>query len=68
MSMTYDAVVRLVGTYGQLYMLVLFAALVGISLWPRKGRSFDREARIPLHEEPSPDALPPCCRDKEQRP
>jgi len=67
MSMTYDAVVRLVGTYGQLYMLVLFLALVGLSLWPRKGRSFERAARIPLDDEPSPDALPSCRYDKESR-
>lgn len=61
MSMTYDAIVRLVGTYGQLYMLVLFVALVGISIWPRKGRSFERSARIPLD-----DASPSCCRGNEE--
>lgn len=65
--MTYDAVVRLVGTYGQLYMIVLFVALLGVSLWPRKGRSFERAARIPLDDD-APAALPPCCREKDSRP
>lgn len=65
MSMTYDAVVRFVGTYGQLYMIVLFVGLVGVSLWPRKGRSLEDAARIPLDESsPSDEALPPCCRGK----
>jgi cbb3-type cytochrome oxidase subunit 3 len=65
MSMTYDTVVRFVGTYGQLYMVLLFVALVGISLWPRKGRSFDEAARIPLDESRPPEPLPPCCGGKE---
>lgn len=50
--MTHDDIVQLVGTYGQLYMLGLFIALLLVALWPRKGRSFDQLARIPLADEP----------------
>ena len=63
--MTYNDVVQLVGTYGQLYMFGLFVVLVAVAIWPRKGRSFDQEARIPLSDDhPESDRLPPCCRDK----
>lgn len=53
--MTHDDIVQLVGTYGQLYILGLFIVLLLIALWPRKGRSFDQVARIPLTDEPPSD-------------
>ncbi|MGE5538785.1 MAG: cbb3-type cytochrome c oxidase subunit 3 [Gemmatimonas sp.] len=65
--MTHDTVARLVGTWGQLYMIVLFVAVLAFSLWPRKGRSMADAARIPLADEATQrddSALPPCCRSK----
>ena len=67
--MTHEQITQLVGTYGQLYMLGLFVVLVAVALWPRKGRSFDQHARIPLRDDqPDANELPPCCRGKGARP
>ncbi|MFN4281781.1 MAG: cbb3-type cytochrome c oxidase subunit 3 [Alphaproteobacteria bacterium] len=57
--MTHAEVVQLVGTYGQIYVIVIFLIAAAYALWPRNKAKFDRAARIPLDDDrpraPSPD-------------
>lgn len=60
--MTYASVVQLVGTYGQLYIIGIFAVAALYALWPRNRSKFEQAARIPLEDQ---EAAPP---PKDQRP
>lgn len=48
--MTHEAIVQFVGTYGQLYVIAIFAVAALYALWPRNRRKFDRAARIPMDD------------------
>jgi len=49
--MDYAVIAGFAKTWGLLYLVVLFAAVLAYALWPRNRRKFDRAARIPLEEE-----------------
>jgi cytochrome c oxidase cbb3-type subunit 4 len=38
-------------TWGLVYLVVLFVAVLAYALWPRNRRRFDDAARIPLKED-----------------
>ncbi len=48
--MTHEIVVQLVGTYGQLYIIAIFAVAALYALWPRNREKFERAARIPMDD------------------
>lgn len=50
--MTYHDLVQFAGTYGQLYVLALFIAVVAYALWPRNRDKFERAARQVLDDDP----------------
>ncbi|MGE0253077.1 MAG: cbb3-type cytochrome c oxidase subunit 3 [Alphaproteobacteria bacterium] len=52
--MTYEGVREFAGTWGLVYMVVLFVVVVGWALWPANRRRFQEAARIPLDDEPRP--------------
>jgi len=49
---TYYDLVQFAGTYGQLYVLALFVAVVAYALWPRNRDKFERAARQVLDDDP----------------
>ena len=48
---TYLALSEFAQTWGLVYFVVLFLAVLAYALWPSNGRSFDAAARIPLRED-----------------
>jgi cytochrome c oxidase cbb3-type subunit IV len=51
--MTYQIAAQFAQTWGLLYALAIFAAIVAYALWPANKATFDRAARMPLDEEKS---------------
>ena len=49
--MSYHDVAGFVRTWGMVYFVVLFAAVMVYALWPRNRDKFERAARIPLEED-----------------
>jgi cytochrome c oxidase cbb3-type subunit 4 len=49
--MDYDSLAAVARTYGLLYMLLLFGAVLAYALWPRNRKKFADAARIPLKED-----------------
>lgn len=58
--MTYPDLVHFAGTYGQLYVLALFVAVVTYAVWPRNRDKFERAARRVLEDDQSPDSHTEC--------
>ncbi|GAK33098.1 MULTISPECIES: cbb3-type cytochrome c oxidase subunit 3 [Iodidimonas] len=51
----YEALSNIAGTWGLLFLLVLFIAVLGYALWPRNKDKFDHASRLPLSDEPPED-------------
>ena len=49
--MDYETLATFARTYGLVYMLVLFGAVLAYALWPRNRKKFADAARIPLKED-----------------
>ena len=51
MDPTYKAVAEFAQTWGLVYFLVLFIAVLVYALWPSRQKKFDEAARVPLRED-----------------
>ena len=51
MDPTYKAVAEFAQTWGLVYFVVIFAAVLVYALWPSRKAQFDDAARIPLRED-----------------
>ncbi len=51
MSPTYQFFAELAQTWGLIYFLVLFVAVLIYALWPSRQKQFDEAARLPLRED-----------------
>ena len=51
MSPTYQFFAELAQTWGLIYFLVLFIAVLVYALWPSRRKQFDEAARLPLRED-----------------
>jgi len=51
MDPTYKAVAEFAQTWGLIYFMVIFVAVVIYALWPSRKKQFDDAARIPLRED-----------------
>jgi len=51
MDPTYKVVAEFVQTWGLIYFMVIFVAVVIYALWPSRKKQFDDAARIPLRED-----------------
>ena len=49
--MDYEAISAFARTYGLVYLLVMFVAVLAYALWPRNRKKFEHAARIPLKED-----------------
>ena len=49
--MEYETFAMAARTYGLVYLVVLFAAVLVYVLWPRNRSKFDDAAQIPLRED-----------------
>jgi cytochrome c oxidase cbb3-type subunit IV len=49
--MSYDAAAAFAQTWGLVYFVVIFAAVLVYALWPRNARKFRDAAQIPLRED-----------------
>ena len=49
--MTYEDVVGFAATYGLIYFIILFVAVLVYALWPGNKKKFDEAARLPLKED-----------------
>ncbi|GAB4127069.1 MAG: hypothetical protein Tsb008_19030 [Rhodothalassiaceae bacterium] len=47
----YEHISRIAGTWGLLFLLVLFAAAVLYALWPGNRDKFERARNLPLEED-----------------
>lgn len=54
--MQYEEIARLAGTWGLLYMIVIFAVAVAYALWPKNRAKFERASKLVLDDEPPPPA------------
>jgi cytochrome c oxidase cbb3-type subunit 4 len=52
--MTHDAVLVFSKSWGAVYLLVFFLAVVVWTYWPSRKRSFDEASKKPLHEDDTP--------------
>jgi cytochrome c oxidase cbb3-type subunit 4 len=50
-SPTYQFFAELAQTWGLIYFLVLFIAVLVYALWPSRRKQFDEAARLPLRED-----------------
>jgi cytochrome c oxidase cbb3-type subunit IV len=50
-SPTYEFLAHIARTWGLIYFLVLFIAVLVYALWPARQKQFDESARIPLRED-----------------
>ena len=60
----YELLYEIAGTWGLLFLLVLFVGALGYALWPGNKRKFDRAKQVPL-EDKSPDDSSPDADDNE---
>ncbi|MDR3420631.1 MAG: cbb3-type cytochrome c oxidase subunit 3 [Xanthobacteraceae bacterium] len=51
MSTTYEFFARFAQTWGLVYFVVLFIAVLVYALWPSRQKQFDESARVPLRED-----------------
>lgn len=51
MDATYRAVAEFAQTWGLVYFVVIFVAVLLYALWPSRQQQFDEAARIPLRED-----------------
>ena len=51
MSATYKMLAEFAQTWGLLYFVAVFAAVLIYALWPSRQGQFDEAARIPLRED-----------------
>ena len=51
MSPTYQFFAQFAQTWGLVYFLVLFIAVLVYALWPSRQKKFDEAARVPLRED-----------------
>ena len=51
MNSTYQTVAEFAQTWGLVYFVAVFLAVLIYALWPSRQRQFDEDARIPLREE-----------------
>ncbi|GEQ97890.1 hypothetical protein JCM17844_15270 [Iodidimonas gelatinilytica] len=54
----YEAISKIAGTWGLLFLLVLFVAAVAYALWPSNKKTFDHARNLPLEDDgPLEDSL-----------
>jgi cytochrome c oxidase cbb3-type subunit 4 len=51
MPATYKALAEFAQTFGLLYFVAVFLAVLVYALWPSRQRQFDEAARMPLRED-----------------
>ena len=51
MSPSYQFFAKFAQTWGLVYFLVLFIAVLVYALWPSRQKKFDEAARVPLRED-----------------
>jgi cytochrome c oxidase cbb3-type subunit 4 len=51
MNSTYQTLAEFAQTWGLLYFVAVFMAVLIYALWPSRQRQFDEDARIPLRED-----------------
>lgn len=51
MSESYTAAAGFAQTWGLIYFVVIFAAVVAYVLWPRNRKQFDDASQIPFRED-----------------
>ncbi len=51
MSATYKMLAEFAQTWGLLYFVMVFAAVLAYALWPSRQRQFEEAARMPLRED-----------------
>ena len=51
MPATYKMLAEFAQTWGLLYFVAVFAAVLVYALWPSRQRQFDEAARMPLRED-----------------
>jgi cytochrome c oxidase cbb3-type subunit 4 len=51
MNSTYQTVAAFAQTWGLVYFVAVFLAVLIYALWPSRQRQFDEDARIPLRED-----------------
>jgi cytochrome c oxidase cbb3-type subunit 4 len=51
MSPTYKLLAEFAQTWGLLYFVAVFLAVIVYALWPSRQRQFDDAARMPLRED-----------------
>ena len=51
MPATYKMLAAFAQTWGLLYFVAVFAAVLVYALWPSRQRQFDEAARMPLRED-----------------
>jgi cytochrome c oxidase cbb3-type subunit 4 len=51
MDATYRAAAEFAQTWGLVYFVVIFIAVLLYALWPSRQQQFDEAARIPLRED-----------------
>jgi len=51
MNPTYRALAEFAQTWGLVYFVAVFVAVLIYALWPSRRRQFDEDARIPLRED-----------------
>jgi len=50
-SQTYEYFARIAQTWGLIYFIVLFIAVLAYALWPSRQKQFDESAKVPLRED-----------------
>ena len=51
MSPTYAFFAHLAQTWGMVYFIAIFIAVLAYALWPSRQQQFDEAARMPLRED-----------------
>jgi cytochrome c oxidase cbb3-type subunit 4 len=51
MDPTYKAVAEFAQTWGLVYFVIIFTAVLLYALWPSRKQQFDEASRIPLRED-----------------
>ena len=51
MDPTYKAFAEFAQTWGLVYFVVVFLAVLAYALWPSRKRQFEEAARVPLRED-----------------
>jgi len=50
-SQNYEYFARIAQTWGLIYFIVLFIAVLAYALWPSRQKQFDESANMPLRED-----------------